>query len=134
MRADERFSADELLLDRQIIDAYGLPVGKVDDLELAEDADGGPPVLTAILTGPLALGPRIGGRLGGWWAAAGRRLRPNDDPHPSRVPITQVDHVDRRELRLTVSRDSLDTDRLRDWVRDHLIGPIPGSGQTGGTS
>lgn len=128
MRADDRFSADELLLDRQILDVDGLPVGKVDDLELTEDPDGGPPVLTAILTGPLALGPRIGDHLGDWWAAIGRRLRPNDDPQPNRIPLTQVDHLDRRDLRLAVSRDRLDTDRLRDWTRDHLIDPIPGSG------
>jgi hypothetical protein len=131
MRADERFSADELLLDRQIFDADGLPVGKVDDLELTEDPGGGPPVLTAILTGPLALGPRIGDRIGGWWAAIGRRLRPNDDPYPNRIPLTRVDRVDRRELVLTVSRDRIDADRLRDWTREHLIGPIPGSGAGG---
>jgi hypothetical protein len=83
METNARFSADELLLDRQIFDADGLPAGKVDDLELTLPEDGGPPVLTAILTGPLALGPRIGGRLGQWWAAAGRRLRPDDDPHPT---------------------------------------------------
>jgi hypothetical protein len=134
MRTDNRFSADELLLDRQIFDIDGLPVGKVDDLDLTEDPSGGPPVLTAILTGPLALGPRIGGRLGRWWAAVGRRLRPNDDPHPNRIPLAQVEHVDRRELRLTVSRDRLDADRLRDWTREHIVGPIPGSGPEGGTS
>ncbi|WP_297601298.1 hypothetical protein [Mycobacterium sp.] len=129
MKADRRFSADELLLDRQILDVDGLPVGKVDDLELSEPDDGGPPVLIAVLTGPLALGPRIGGRLGEWWAAAGRRLRPNDDPRPNRIPITQVEHCDRTELKLRVSRDRLDADRLRDWTRDHIIGPIPGSGR-----
>lgn len=132
MRADAKFSADELLLDRQIFDVDGMAVGKVDDLELSEDPEGGPPVLTAVLTGPLALGPRIGGRLGAWWAAVGRRLRPDDNPNPNRIPVTRIDHVDRVELKLTVSRDRLDADRLRDWTRDHLIGPIPGSGSGGG--
>jgi hypothetical protein len=128
MDAGDRFSADELLLDRQIFDVDGEAAGKVDDLELTESADGGPPVLTAILTGPLALGPRIGGRIGAWWAAVGRRLRPNDDPQPNRIPAHQVGRVSRTELRLTVSRDRLDSDRLRDWTRDHIVGPIPGSG------
>ncbi len=134
MHADASFSADDLLLDRQIIDVDGLPLGKVDDLELTEPEDGGPPVLTALLTGPLALGPRIGGRIGQWWAAAGRRLRPRDDPDPNRIPLTQVDRADRTEVRLSVSRDELDADRLRDWVRDHIIGPIPGSGHGSGAS
>jgi hypothetical protein len=134
MHADAHFSADELLLDRQIFDVDGLPVGKVDDLELTEPDDGGPPVLTAILTGPLALGPRIGGRIGHWWYAVGRRLRPHDDPTPNRIPINQVDRCDRTALRLSVSRDRLDADRLRDWTRDHVIGPIPGSAHTSGAS
>jgi hypothetical protein len=134
MRADTRFSADELLLDRQILDADNLPVGKVDDLEFSAPDDGGPPVVTAILTGPLALGPRIGGRIGQWWAAVGRRLRPNDDPNPNRIPIDLVDHCDRLELRLSVSRDVLDADRLRDWTRDHIIAPIPGSAHGSGAS
>jgi hypothetical protein len=128
MDAESPFSADELLLDRQIVDVDGLPLGKVDDLELTEPEDGGPPVLTAILTGPLALGPRIGGQLGRWWAATGQRLRPRNDPNPNRIPIGQVDRCDRTEVRLSVSRDVLDADRLRDWVRDHVIEPIPGSG------
>lgn len=127
MRCAKRFSLVGLLLDRQIYDVDGEAVGKVDDVEITEPEGGGPPVLTAILCGPLALGPRIGGRVGRWWTAVGRRLRPGGDPYPNRIPINQVDRVDRREVRLTVSRDVLDADRMRDWVRDHIIGRIPGS-------
>jgi hypothetical protein len=116
----------ELLLDRQIFDVDGEAIGKVDDIELTENQSG-PPVLTAILCGPLALGPRIGGRLGRWWAAIGRRYRPGSSDYPTRIPMNQVGRVDRREVRLTVSRDVLDADRFRDWVRDHIIGRIPGS-------
>lgn len=127
MRCAKRFSLVGLLLDRQIYDVDGEAVGKVDDVEITEPEGGGPPVLTAILCGPLALGPRIGGRVGRWWTAVGRRLRPGGDPYPNRIPINQVERVDRREVRLTVSRDVLDADRMRDWVRDHIIGRIPGS-------
>jgi hypothetical protein len=122
MRAADRFSLSELLLDRLILDVDGEAVGRVDDIELSQ-RDGRPPVLTAILCGPLALGPRIGGPVGRWWAAIGRGRR----RYPDRIPMHQVDRVDRREVRLTVSRDELDADRLRDWVRDHIIGRIPGS-------
>jgi hypothetical protein len=128
MRADRELSADELLLDRQILDVDGEAVGKVDDLELTEPPDGGAPVLTAFLSGPTALGPRIGGRLGLWWASIGRRLRPVDADYPNRIPINQVEAVDRTEVRLSVSRDVLDADRFRDWTRDHIIGRIPGAG------
>jgi hypothetical protein len=128
MRTDPELSADELLLDRQILDVDGEPLGKIDDLELTEPTNGGPPVLTALLCGPTALAPRIGGRLGAWWGAIGRRLRPTDEPYPNRIPISQVASVDRFEVRLTVSRDVLDADRFRDWTRDHIIGNIPGAG------
>jgi hypothetical protein len=127
MRSDERVSANEMLLDRQIFDVDGEPVGKIDDLEFAEPDGGGPPVLTAFLSGPTALGPRIGGRIGLWWGAFGRRLRPADDPYPNRIPLNKVDEVDRTKVTLRVSRDELDADRFRDWTRDHIIGRIPGS-------
>jgi hypothetical protein len=127
MDAGKRFSADELLLDRQIFDVDEEPVGMVDDLELTAPDDGGPPVLTAILCGPTALGLRIGGRIGRWWSAIGRRLRPDDEAYPNRIPIHQVGAVDRTKLTLTVSRDRLDADRMRDWTRDHIIGRIPGA-------
>ena len=39
------------LLDHQIIDADGWMAGNVDDLELEADPGGGPPVVTAILSG-----------------------------------------------------------------------------------
>jgi hypothetical protein len=81
----------------------GEPLGKIDDLELTEPPDGGAPVLTALLCGPTALAPRIGGRLGAWWGAIGRRLRPTDEEYPNRIPIRQVASVDRFEVRLTVS-------------------------------
>jgi hypothetical protein len=120
MRTEDRFALVELLLDRQILDVDGEAVGRVDDVELSQ-ADGGPPVLTAILCGPVALGPRVAG----WWARVARRL--SGQALPDRIPMHQVDLVDRHEVRLNVSRDELDADRMRDWVRDHIIGRIPGS-------
>ena len=51
------------LLDRQILDRDGQDVGKVDDVEFGLD-EHGVPYLTALLVGPHALGPRLGGWLG----------------------------------------------------------------------
>lgn len=128
MRSDRELSANDLLLDRQIFDVDGETVGKVDDLEFTEAPDGGPPVMTAILCGPSALGRRIGGRLGNWWAAIGQRLRPVRQDYPNRIPIREVESVDRVAVKLSVSRDVLDADRFRDWTRDHIIAHIPGAG------
>jgi len=61
-RFGERYDAVLHLLDRQVIDSDGLMVCKVDDLELSPTEDG--LTLTAVLAGPPALLPRLGGRLG----------------------------------------------------------------------
>jgi hypothetical protein len=63
---EQEFTANDLLLDRQLIDSRGMPASRVDDLELSEPSPGQPPALTALLRGPTAFGPRIGGRLGTW--------------------------------------------------------------------
>lgn len=125
--SEERFTASDFLLDREIRDCRKLHAGRVDDLELSDPSPGESPVLTALLCGPTAFGPRIGGRLGSWWLAIGRRLRPFDDPHPVRIPVELIDHVNRRRIKLLISRENLDSDRFRRWVRDKVIGRIPGN-------
>jgi hypothetical protein len=129
MRAPRTLSANEDLLDQQIFDVAGEPVGRVDDLELTEPPEGGAPELTALLCGPTALGPRIGGRLGTWWLAIGRRLRARDDPYPNRIPVALVKEVGTTGITLSESRDKLDADRFRDWARDKVVSRIPGSGK-----
>ncbi len=121
--------ANDLLLDRLILDRDGQPVAMVDDLELTEPGDGSAPVITAILCGPTALGPRIGGRVGTWWLAIGRRLRPLDDPYPVRIPFDDVDVLDHRQLVVRRSAADYGTSRLREWVFDKVISRIPGGGQ-----
>jgi hypothetical protein len=118
--------ANDLLLDRLILDRDGQPIGMVDDLELAEPEGGGAPVITAILCGPTALGPRIGGHIGTWWLAIGRRLRPLGDPYPARIPFDDVTDLNRRQLTVSRSGVDYDTSRLREWVYDKVISRIPG--------
>jgi hypothetical protein len=117
--------ANRDLLDRLLIAADGEHVGMVDDLELS---DGPAPEITALLNGPTALGPRIGGRLGTWWLAVGRRLRPADDPYPNRVPFEQATTINHRGIGLAIPSAEVPTRRLRGWARDKVIGRIPGSG------
>lgn len=124
--AHDVWDANELLLDRLIVDIDGEPVGMVDDLELKPGEDGGPPILTALLCGPTAFGPRLGDRIGTWWLAVGRRMRPLDDPYPIRIPIEAVGSVDRKEVKLTITREMAGTRQFADWVRDHVISRLPG--------
>ncbi len=118
--------ANDLLLDRQIFDSDGEPVGKVDDLELTVPGDGGLPVLSAILCGPTALGPRIGDRIGSYWTAVPRRLRPHGDPDPARIPMEAVSHLDRTAVRLAVPGHEVVRSRLAEWTRDNVIERLPG--------
>jgi hypothetical protein len=115
------------LLDRQLIDADGRLAGKVDDLELEVPEGGGPPVVTAILSGPGALSRRIGGRTGAWLEAVANRLRGGDDPRPARVSFAVVKRIE-SAVNLSVAKSELETNRLEAWTRDHLIAHIPGAG------
>lgn len=119
--------ANSLLLDRLLVASDGTSVGMIDDLELSEPGDGSPPVITAFLCGPTALGARIGGRVGAWWSAVGARLRPVSTSDPNRIPIALVKDVDASSARLTVPAEDLDTERLHQWLGRHLIDKMPGS-------
>ena len=115
------------LMDRQVIDTDGRMVCKVDDLELRLDEDGRPYV-TAILAGPRALGPRIGGRLGRWIGAIATRLA--GSPDPPRIDFGLVVDIGSA---VTVARGhgGLPVAALEQWVDEHLIARIPGSGHAG---
>lgn len=117
--------ANEFLLDREIVDKDETPVGKVDDLHFERQPDG-TAILTAILCGPTALGPRLVGRLGTWWVSIARRLRPNDDPAPVHISMDDVDHIDRETLRLRITGSNAGTLRLQQWVDQKIVKRIPG--------
>jgi sporulation protein YlmC with PRC-barrel domain len=113
------------LLDRQIVDRDGQLVGKVDDLELATADDGGLYV-AALLVGQQVLGRRVGGWLGRWMENTARRLEPTPDTGPIRIPFDVVGTVD-SAVNLSVRRELLPDPPLETWLRDHLIGRIPGA-------
>jgi sporulation protein YlmC with PRC-barrel domain len=107
------------LLDRQLVDREGRLCGKVDDLELTV-GDDGRAFVTAVLTGPGALLLRTGhNRLGAW-------LREHLAGDRGRIPLGRVadigDHVT-----LAMDADEVATAGGERWVRDHVIGHVPGS-------
>ena len=120
-RADQQrqwLDAQLHLLDRQVLDVAGVPIAVVDDLELAdipvgEDLPVGtpPPVITALLSGPV-LGTRIfGGR------------PPESRLH--RTPWTAVSDVG-VVISLAIRGETTDLTWTERWVRDHVIARIPG--------
>jgi len=110
------------LLDRQVLDVHGVPIAVVDDLQLSEvpmgveiPQDTPPPVITALLSGP-ALARRIfGGR-----PPESRMI------HTPWVAVRDVGVV----IKLSVGRDTRDLSWTERWVRDHVIGHIPGGRHT----
>ncbi|AMB41618.1 MULTISPECIES: hypothetical protein [Paenarthrobacter] len=106
------------LLDRQVLDIDDVPVTTVDDIELSgpepyQPIPPGtdPPVITALLTGPV-LGTRIfGGR-----PPSSRLIR---------IPWDVVSGVG-TVISVGVRSDSLDASWVERWLRNHVIGRIPG--------
>jgi hypothetical protein len=112
------------LLDRQIVDKDGLPAGNVDDVDFEWPRDGGSPYVSALLVGPGALSERLGGRLGRWISSIHARL--TGDSQPPGVGMGVVKII-ANKVELTVSASQIGTSELQEWVRDKIIGKIPGS-------
>jgi sporulation protein YlmC with PRC-barrel domain len=111
------------LLDRQVIDRDGQFVCKVDDLELEADESGNL-LVTGIVVGARGLGPRLGGRLGRWVSAIAGRIA--TEP----TLVISFSHVSEIGNAVTVgsTRADLQVDPLEQWVEQHIISRIPGSG------
>lgn len=116
------------LLDHQIVDVDGIPVGRVDDLDLDLPPDqpdrrpgaAGVPRVTGLVMGAEALGHRIGGTSGRIMAATAARLRATGTGAPV-LAVALVDQV-RPLLRLTVREPDLPgVAGLEKWLRDHVI-------------
>ncbi|WP_428966480.1 hypothetical protein [Micromonospora fluostatini] len=125
-----RMQLDHRLLDRQIVDADGLLVGRVDDVEFALDTDG-VPYLAALLTGRVALGQRIGGWTGRLLVAVAERFSGRRPASPLRIPYPLVARVD-STVRLRVRLDRLPTSPAEEFLRRHLIDRIPGADRASG--
>jgi hypothetical protein len=117
------------LMDRQVEDRDHRLVCKVDDLELEFDGLGRPYVI-AILVGPRAVGPRLGGRLGRWFAAIAARLAT-----PAEMLVPRIDFAEVTDIgsAITIARraDELRVAPLEAWVDRHIIDRIPGSTHEG---
>lgn len=111
------------LLDRQILANNGRMIGKVDDVEL-EMRDDGRLYVTALLSGPGALGPRFGGALGTIMRASWERLSGRHEP--ARVDWSQVEAVE-TAIKLAVDPPEGRLDGFEIWMRDRIIAAIPGS-------
>ena len=117
------------LLDRQIVDRTGALVGKVDDVEITV-SPGQPPRVTALLLGQETLGERLGGALGTALSGSARRLRGDAESAPIRIPYEAVAELG-PAIVLSVRRELLTEPALEQWLRDNVIGRIPGASHAG---
>jgi sporulation protein YlmC with PRC-barrel domain len=105
------------ILDRQVLDVDGEPVGVVDDLELDDlpdrvvDRGAAPPQVRNLVHGPIVLNRIFGKR------------RPLG--HIARVGWDTVAEIG-SALRLAVRADTLDVAWLESWLADNVIARIPG--------
>jgi hypothetical protein len=126
------------LLDRQLLDRHGQMAGCVDDIELSPGAEG-TLYVSAILAGPGVLAPRLGAPRFGAWRRRSQQLWANDrherDGHdrpdaegtdPTRIPFGRVQRI-ASHITLAADSDELASYASERWVRDHVIGRLPGS-------
>lgn len=114
------------LLDHQIVGAGGSLLGNVDNLEVREM--GGELLVTGIVSGPAAHGPRQPGRLGDWIVAIWRRLRPEERPVPLAMPMAHVRRIASDVEVSAWAEDVLNgTNALEMWLRRFVVNRIPGA-------
>ncbi|GAA4579938.1 hypothetical protein GCM10023176_58670 [Micromonospora coerulea] len=125
-----RVQLTKRLLDRQIIDADGRLVGRVDDIEFAID-DEGYPYVDCLLTGQRVLGERVGGWIGRALVAIADRFVDDPPVPPVRISVSLIDRMD-SAVRLRVRAADLPASPLEVWLRRHLIDRIPGAHRASG--
>lgn len=114
------------LLDRQVVSGHSRRMlCKVDDVEI-DFTDDGMPYVSALLSGPAALGPRMPGLLGRVMTAVHRRLHAEHDPVPNRVPATRITDIE-AAVHVDDAGDPLGVQGFGEWVDEQIISTIPGA-------
>ena len=118
------------VVDRGILDRRGRHAGTVADLVLevhTPSSDGSPsaPLVTALLTGPMAVAQDLPRPLA-WLARAIYRVLGLADPRPVEIAWTHVAELD-VVVHLDVARAEVGFERLPDAVTRRFIGRLPGA-------
>jgi hypothetical protein len=113
------------VLDAQLLDRRKQKIGRVDELAI-ELRDGRPPRVAAFLIG----GPLRAKRIGRWAVRLEQALRAIG--RVRRAGVSRIPFGAMRCLSTTIEVDvdgrELEAGHLEQWLADHVIGHIPGSG------
>lgn len=113
------------VLDKQLVDRHGAKMGRVDGI-VAELRPGLPPEVIAIETGSVAMARRIGERAGSWVTRLAVTIGGQQYARPYRIPWLRIRSI---EVDIEVDVDAGDTPlaHWQRWLRDHIVGRIPGA-------
>lgn len=112
------------VLDLLLVDRDGEPMGRVDGIGMTWDPDA-PPRVAYLEMGGTTLARRLPPPLRSamLWLAQKLSTRARE---PYRVPVERIVHIGRHiEVDLDATRSPAGASEH--WVRDHIIGRIPGS-------
>ena len=112
------------VLDKQLLDVHGQPAGKCDAI-VGLWREGHPVELAYIEVSGVALARRIHSRLGRWAERLARRVSPTRG-RPYRIPWSQVQEFG-HALRVKIDADHTAARAWEHWLRDRIIGRIPGA-------
>ena len=116
------------VLDAQLIDRHKRKIGRVDSLVLVL-RDDGPPRVGTILVG----GPVRARRIGRWMTLVSRALRAVGRVRRegvTRIPFDAVRCIG-DTIQVDVDGDTLEAKHVEDWLAEHVVCHIPGSGRDG---
>jgi hypothetical protein len=112
------------VLDKQLADRRGQPIGRVDGIVMEVDGARQPRVV-AIEVGSVAQARRLGPRIGGWMERLARRWG-RMKPNPYRFEWGALEAHD-RTFRMDVLASEVETRVWERWLRKHVIDRIPGA-------
>jgi hypothetical protein len=114
------------LLDQQVLDRTGRPIGRVDEVEL-DLAEDGTASVTAFRLGGAALGHRLDGAVGRAMVGTCQRLAETEAS-----PALSISEVSEWSPRLTLARALAELPNiagLERWLGVRLVSRIPGGGR-----
>ncbi|TPM08864.1 hypothetical protein FJ960_06365 [Mesorhizobium sp. B2-3-11] len=113
------------LLDKQVVDREQVKIGKIDGL-MAELRQGKPPRIIAIELGSITLARRLGAGPGRWVARLAAKLGGKRHGEPHRIAWHKVRDIG-TDIEFDVDVRQTSIFAWQDWLRDHIIGRIPGA-------